>query len=165
MGENRRLALGDNPLMTTPLRTGAFVLALTVVGSAQSLQYPATRAVDHVDTYHGTKVSDPYRWLEDDTSAETAAWVEAQNKVTFAYLEQIPYRKQLLTRLQSLFNYAKYSAPSRKGDNYFFRKNDGLQNQSVLYIQKGIDGKPPGLVVTGHDDCRVDFHRFAHRSY
>src|ERR1041384_8163306 len=103
---------------------------------SQGLVYPKAAKVDHVDVYHGTKVADPYRWLEDDTSAETAAWVEAENKVTFAYLDQIPYRQQLLTRLQSLYNYAKYSAPSRKGDFYFFRKNDGLQNQSVLYIQK-----------------------------
>ena len=76
--------------------------------AAQGLQYPTTKTVDHVDTYHGTKVADPYRWLEDDTSAETAAWVEAQNKVTFAYLDKIPYRAQLTKRLKALYNYAKY---------------------------------------------------------
>src|SRR5262245_54656058 len=132
------------------MRTSLYpVLALIVMTGAvatQGLQYPNTKTVDHVDVYHGTKVADPYRWLEDDTSAETAAWVEAQNKVTFAYLEQIPFRQQLLQRLQSLYNYAKYSAPSRKGDFYFFRKNDGLQNQSVLYIQKGLEGKPEVLI-------------------
>jgi prolyl oligopeptidase len=128
------------------LYTGLALMAMTGAVAAQGLQYPNTRTVDHVDIYHGTKVADPYRWLEDDTSAETAAWVEAQNKVTFAYLEQIPFRHQLLTRLQSLYNYAKYSAPSRKGDFYFFRKNDGLQNQSVLYIQKGLEGKPDVLI-------------------
>lgn len=122
------------------------VLALSTVVSAQAPQYPVTKTVDHVDTYHGTKVPDPYRWLEDDTSQETAAWVEAQNKVTFAYLEAIPYRAQLNKRLQALFNYAKYSAPSRRGDNYFFSKNDGLQNQSVLYIQKGLTGTPEVLI-------------------
>jgi prolyl oligopeptidase len=132
--------------MTTHLRTGAAILAMTTTLAAQGLPYPDTRTVDHVDVYHGTKVPDPYRWLEDDTSAETAKWVEAQNTVTFAYLEKIPFRKQLFTRLQHLFNYAKYSAPSRKGDHFFFRKNDGLQNQSVLYIQKGIDGKPEVLL-------------------
>ena len=115
--------------------------------SAQSgLDYPVTRTVDHVDTYHGTKVPDPYRWLEDDTSADTATWVEAQNKVTFAYLDRIPYRAQLKRRLERLYDYAKYSAPARKGEYFFFRKNDGLQNQSVLYIQKGIDGKPEVLL-------------------
>ena len=110
------------------------------------LQYPTTKTVDHVDTYHGTKVPDPYRWLEDDTSAETAAWVEAQNKVTFAYLDKIPYRAELTKRLNALYNYAKFSSPSRKGEYYFFSKNDGLQNQSVLYIQRGLNGTPEVLI-------------------
>ncbi len=110
--------------------------------AAQGLSYPSTKSVDHVDAYHGVKVADPYRWLEDDPSADTAAWVEAQNKVTFAYLDKIPYRAALTTRLKSLYDYAKFGSPSRKGDSYFFSKNDGLQNQSVLYIQKGLTGTP-----------------------
>ena len=114
--------------------------------AAQGLSYPSTKSVDHVDAYHGVKVADPYRWLEDDTSADTAAWVEAQNKVTFAYLDKIPYRAALTTRLKSLYDYAKFSSPSRKGDYYFFSKNDGLQNQSVLYIQKGLNGTPEVLI-------------------
>ena len=122
------------------------LLALSSTLAAQGLQYPTTKTVDHVDTYHGTKIADPYRWLEDDTSAETAAWVEAENKVTFAYLDKIPYRAQLTQRLNALYNYAKYSSPSRKGENYFFSKNDGLQNQSVLYIQKGLNGTPEVLI-------------------
>ena len=122
------------------------VLVLTTTLSAQGIQYPVTKTVDHVDTYHGTTVADPYRWLEDDTSPETAAWVEAQNKVTFAYLDKIPYRAQLTKRLNALYNYAKYSSPSRRGENYFFSKNDGLQNQSVLYIQKGLTGTPEVLI-------------------
>ncbi len=122
------------------------LLALTGTLSAQGLLYPTTKTVDHVDTYHGTTIADPYRWLEDDTSAETAAWVEAQNKVTFAYLDKIPFRTQLTKRLSALYNYAKYSTPSRKGENYFFSKNDGLQNQSVLYIQKGLTGTPEVLI-------------------
>ncbi len=113
---------------------------------AQQFQYPATKKVDHVDTYHGTKVPDPYRWLEDDNSPETKAWVEAQNKVTFPYLERIAFRAQLQTRVKALNDYEKYSAPSRKGPYFFFRKNDGLQNQSVLYIQKGLDGAPEVLI-------------------
>jgi prolyl oligopeptidase len=122
-------------------------MALTASVAAQSgLQYPVTRTVDHVDVYHGVKVPDPYRWLEDDNSPETKAWVEAQNRVTFGYLDKIPFRARLTERLKSLYNYAKYSAPSRKGDYFFFRKNDGLQNQSMLYIQKGIDGKPEVLI-------------------
>ena len=122
------------------------MLALSATLGAQGLQYPTTKTVDHVDTYHGVAIPDPYRWLEDDTSAETAAWVEAQNKVTFAYLDKIPYRAQLTKRLNALYNYAKYSSPSRKGENYFFSKNDGLQNQSVLYIQKGLTGTPEVLI-------------------
>ncbi|MBC3784743.1 prolyl oligopeptidase [Spirosoma sp. LMG 31448] len=113
------------------------------VGQGDSqLSYPKARKTDQADDYHGTKVADPYRWLEDDRSAETADWVKAQNKVTFGYLEQIPYRKQLQTRLEQVYNYPKYSAPSRKGEWFYFSKNDGLQNQSVLYRQKGLDGKP-----------------------
>ncbi|GAB3539886.1 prolyl oligopeptidase family serine peptidase [Spirosoma fluminis] len=104
--------------------------------------YPKARKTDQADTYHGTQVADPYRWLEDDRSAETADWVKAENKVTFDYLAQIPYRKQLQTRLEQVYNYPKYSAPSRKGDWFYFSKNDGLQNQAVLYRQKGLDGKP-----------------------
>lgn len=126
-------------------RAVAVAMTMPMVLAAQ-LPYPVTRSVDHVDTYHGTRVPDPYRWLEDDTSPETAAWVETQNKVTFAYLEQIPFREQMKSRLQRLYDYAKYSAPTRKGEYFFFSKNDGLQNQSVLYIQKGIAGTPEVLL-------------------
>ena len=112
----------------------------------QGWHYPVTRKVDHVDTYHGTRVPDPYRWLEDDNSPETAKWVEAQNRVTFGYLEKIPYRTQLKARLKKLYDYPKYSAPSRKGGLFFFNKNEGTQNQSVLYVQKGLDGQPEVLL-------------------
>ena len=123
------------------------VLAVIAGGAmAQGLQYPKTKKVDHVDTYGDTKVPDPYRWLEDDNSAETAAWVTAQNKVTYGYLEQIPYRAQIKQRLEQLFNYPKIGAPYRKGQLYFFSKNDGLQNQSVLYIQKSLDAVPEVLI-------------------
>lgn len=113
---------------------------------AQTLQYPLTQKVEHVDTYFGVNVPDPYRWLEDDNSAETAQWVAAQNEVTFGYLEKIPYRAQVKARLEALYNYPKYSAPFRKGEYFFFSKNDGLQNQSVLYIQKGLEGAPEVLL-------------------
>ena len=122
------------------------LLSAVVVAQQALVDYPATRTVDHVDTYHGTRVADPYRWLEDDNSAETASWVEAQNKVTFAYLDRIPFRAQLTERLKRLYDYPKYSAPSRKRELFFFFKNDGLQNQSVLYVQKGIDGSPAVLL-------------------
>ena len=81
---------------------------------AQQLNYPATRKIDHVDTYSGVKVADPYRWLEDDNTAETAKWVEEENKVTSAYFEQIPYRQRMRERLEKLYNYPKIGAPSRK---------------------------------------------------
>jgi prolyl oligopeptidase len=106
------------------------------------ITYPESKKVDQVDDYFGTKVADPYRWLEDETSAETKAWVDAQNAVTFAYLDKIPYREKLKARLTQLFNYPRISAPFHRGETYFFTKNDGLQNQSVFYIQKGETGPP-----------------------
>jgi prolyl oligopeptidase len=122
-------------------------MTLGAAGSfAQQLDYPQTQKVEQVDDYHGTKVADPYRWLEDDNSAETAKWVEAENKVTFGYLEKIPYREQVKKRLEQLYNYPKYSAPFRRGELLFFTKNDGLQNQSVVYMQEGLDGVPEVLL-------------------
>lgn len=109
---------------------------------AQSLNYPITKKVDTVTDYHGTKVADPYRWLEDDRSEETKAWVIEQNKVTFGYLNSIPYRTQWQKRLEELNDYPKYSSPSRKNEYFYYSKNEGLQNQSVLYRQKGLDGTP-----------------------
>ncbi len=103
------------------------------------ISYPRTKKIDHIDTYFGTKVPDPYRWLEDDRSADTEAWVKEQNKVTFAYLNKIPYRDKIKKRLEELWNYEKISAPFQRGDYTYFFKNDGLQNQSVLYRQKGDD--------------------------
>jgi len=110
------------------------------------MTYPTTAKVDHVDTYHGVSVPDPYRWLEDDRSAETAAWVEAQNAVTFAHLDTIPFRATLTARLEQLFDYPKFSEPVRRGTTYFFSKNDGLQNQAVLYQQQGLDDAPELLL-------------------
>lgn len=111
-------------------------------GSAQHIQYPETRKQEHFDEYHGVKVADPYRWLEDDRSEETAAWVKAQNEVTFSYLEKIPFREKIFADLEKAYNYPKYSAPRKKGDYFYFYKNDGLQNQAVLYRQKGLAGEP-----------------------
>jgi len=129
------------------LVAAASLIVLSVSAVAQEpLSYPPTRKADHVDTYHGVQVVDPYRWLEDDNSPETAAWVEAQNKVTFGYLDRIPYRRAIATRLRVLNDYERYSAPSRKAQYVFFRKNDGLQDQSVLYIQKGFEGSPEVLI-------------------
>lgn len=116
-------------------------------GSTNSpIKYPETKKVDVVDDYFGTKVPDSYRWLEDDNSPAVAAWVEAQNKVTFGYLETISYRPQIRKRLEKLLNYPRYSSPARRGENFIFSKNDGLQNQSVYYIQRGLDGAPDLLL-------------------
>ena len=124
-------------------------LALVIMPSCaptEKIAYPATAKVDQVDDYFGTKVADPYRWLEDDKSAETAKWVEAQNAVTFGSLGKIPYRDAVKKRLTDVFNYPRYSSPFRVGSSYIFSKNDGLQNQSVIYIQKGLDGAPEVLI-------------------
>ncbi|MCX2779182.1 prolyl oligopeptidase family serine peptidase [Microbulbifer thermotolerans] len=103
--------------------------------------YPQTRKVEVVDTYFGTPVPDPYRWLEDDRSEETQAWVEAQNAVTFGYLERIPYRDKLKARLEQVWNYEKVGSPFKEGDYTYFYRNDGLQNQYVVWRRKG-DGEP-----------------------
>jgi prolyl oligopeptidase len=102
--------------------------------------YPATAKVDTVDTYFGTDVEDPYRWLESDTARATAEWIQAQNQVTFGYLDRIPYRDVVKKRLMELFNYERVSSPDRHGDYYYYSRNDGLQNQSVQYRKKGLDG-------------------------
>lgn len=106
------------------------------------LAYPVTKKVDTVDDYHGKKIADPYRWLEDDHSAETKEWVDAQNKVTQDYLATIPFRGKIKQRLEALWNYPRYGSPFREGKYYYFYKNDGLQNQAVLYRQLGLDGAP-----------------------
>ncbi|CAM3717624.1 prolyl oligopeptidase family serine peptidase [Flavobacterium gelidilacus] len=105
-----------------------------------TVNYPETKKVDTVDVYFGDSIQDPYRWLEDDNSEETKAWVKAQNEVTFGYLDKIPFRKQIKERLEKLWNYEKISAPFKEGNYTYFYKNDGLQNQSVLY-RKDKNGK------------------------
>ena len=110
------------------------------------LTYPTTRQDDHTDTYHGIPVGDPYRWLEDPNAPETAAWVEAQNKVTFGYLNALPGRDQLKARLTELWDYERYGIPFKQGDRYFYYKNNGLQNQSVLYTLPDLDAEPTVLL-------------------
>ncbi|MDY6898217.1 MAG: prolyl oligopeptidase family serine peptidase [Cyanobacteriota bacterium] len=110
------------------------------------LSYPDSPKGQQVDNYHGIEVADPYRWLENPDSEETIAWVKAQNKVTFNYLEQIPAREEIKQRLTKLWDYEKYGIPFREGNRYFYFKNDGLQNQSVLYTLKNLDDKPEVLL-------------------
>ena len=122
------------------------ILILSLVGCKEetkketiSVTYPQTKKVDSVDTYFGVAINDPYRWLEDDRSEETAAWVKAENKVTFDYLNKIPFREELKTRLSHLWNYEKVGAPFKEGNYTYFYKNDGLQNQYVIYQYKTGD--------------------------
>ena len=106
------------------------------------IKYPESKKVNQVDDYFGTKVADPYRWLENDNSEETKDWVTAENKVTHEYLSSVPFNGKVRKRLEEMWNYAKYSSPFKEGEWYYFYKNDGLQNQSVLYRQKGLNGTP-----------------------
>ncbi len=128
-------------MMTMIVFIAAVVFAFAC-RKAERVEYPATKTVDQVDDYFGTKVADPYRWLEDDTAEDVMAWVTVQNEVTFGFLETIPFRETIRARLMEIYNYPRYSSPFRAGDYYFFYKNDGLQNQSVIYIQKGLEGTP-----------------------
>ncbi|MFL0161265.1 prolyl oligopeptidase family serine peptidase [Aquirufa salirivi] len=114
--------------------------------SLSQMNYPKTKKIDQVDNYHGTQVLDPYRWLEDDHSMETNAWVKEQNELSFGYLNQIPLRLEFKKRIEELSNYEKISAPFRKGNWYYFYKNSGLQNQAVLFRQKGLKGKPEQVI-------------------
>src|SRR5215831_11486047 len=114
--------------------------------AAESLAYPATRQTNQVDDYHGVRVADPYRWLEDDSSSETKAWVATENKVTSAYLDEIPQRNAITGRLSRLWRYLRYSVPFKEGGRYFYTKNDGLQNQSVLYTMDSLTGEPRVLL-------------------
>ena len=115
-----------------------FLMMISTVSFSQ-INYPHTKKLDQQDNYFGTVVKDPYRWLEDDNSSETKEWVDQQNKVTQEYLSKIPYRNEVRNRLEEMWNYAKYSSPFKEGEYYYFYKNDGLQNQAVLYRQKGLD--------------------------
>ena len=131
-------------------KTGCVVLAfaMSTIEAGDKLKYPVTRQVDQVDNLHGVNVADPYRWLEEDVreSKEVAAWVEAQNKVTFDYLASIPEREAIKKRLTELWNYEKYGTPFKAGGNYFYFKNDGLQNQSVLYKLASLTSDPVVLI-------------------
>lgn len=113
---------------------------------AQRFTYPETRKTNQMDNYHGTMVADPYRWLEDDNSVETAAWVEAQNRVTFEWLGRIPVREKIRERLTTLWNYPRFSVPFMEGGKYFYAYNSGLQNQSEWFVQDRLDGPARSLI-------------------
>ncbi len=114
--------------------------------SGAAIEYPKVKTVEHTDDYFGTKVADPYRWMEDLNSPEVKQWVEDENKVTFGYLETIPQRGAIKQRLEQVWNYERYSAPVKRGSRYFYSKNDGLQNQAVLYVLESLDATPRVLL-------------------
>ena len=120
--------------------------ALEAAGPARPFSYPSARQSDQVDDYHGTRVGDPYRWLEDPDSAETRRWVQEENALTFSYLSELPMREPLRKRLTELWNYPRYSPPFREAGRYFFFKNDGLQNQRVLYVREGLHAPDRALL-------------------
>ena len=123
-------------------RIASILLLVAPLTIFAQLIYPETKKGDVKDDYNGIKVADPYRWLEDDNSEATKEWVKAQNKVTFDYLATIPQRDKVKKRLEELWNYPRYSSPFKKAQYYYYFKNDGLQNQSVMYRQNGLTGKP-----------------------
>ena len=128
----------------------ALLFLTAVLSPAQpgedQLTYPKAKTVDQVDDYHGTKVADPYRWLEDTDSADTKSWVEEENKVTFGYLDKISYRGAIRDRLLKLWNYERFSAPEVEGGRYFFQHNNGLQNQNVLLVSESLNAEPRVLL-------------------
>jgi prolyl oligopeptidase len=128
----------------------SMLLALVTTGLAQTVSlpssYPPAHRGDQVDDYHGTKVADPYRWLEDLDSPQTVAWVKAQNELTFGFLESLPQRPQFRERLTTLWNYERIGIPAKQGGRYFFSKNSGLQNQAVYYVQENLGAEPRVLI-------------------
>lgn len=136
-------------VVAVPLMSGAGAQNSTTGATQQMIKpynYPAARKSDQVDDYHGVKVADPYRWLEDLDSEETRAWVEAQNKLSFGFLASIPERNALKDRITKLWNYEKYGIPFKEGNRYFYTRNSGLQNQAVLYSVTALDA-PPQLLL------------------
>lgn len=123
-----------------------FLLMAITTNTFSQIKYPDTKKVNEEDNYFGTIVKDPYRWLEDDNSAETKAWVMEQNLVTQNYLSQIPFRQKVKDRLKEMWNYTRYGSPFKEGNFYYYYKNDGLQNQAVLYRQQGLQS-PPAIFI------------------
>lgn len=132
--------------MKTLLKMSLPLLVMTACNTQPKLNYPDTAREDVSDTYFGTEVAEPYRWLENDTSVATGEWVIAQNELTYSYLDNIKFRPGLKERLTKIYDYPKYGSPFKKNDKYYFYKNDGLQNQSVLYSQASLDAEPEVLL-------------------
>lgn len=160
---NHALAIyGDCRMLAIPSRGTFFAAVIGCLGwplflhgedssstskaADMKLVYPKANRTDHVDEYHGAKVADPYRWLEDVDSEETKSWVESQNKVTFGFLAQIPQRQKIKDRLTQIWNYERFGLPAKRGTRYFYTRNDGLQNQAVLYVAESLNAPPRVLL-------------------
>lgn len=122
------------------------ILALAAVATAQTVPYPPTPRQPILEDYHGVTIADPYRWLEDEATPETQAWITAQNALTAAHLDAIPARDRLAERLTALYNFERFGTPEEEGGRYFYSRNDGLQNQSVLYVAEALDDTPRVLI-------------------
>ena len=154
LSKRERCSVALSLVLTAAFTFGASVPAViaqnATAGAAQKmikpLTYPTARKGDQVDDYHGVKVADPYRWLEDLDSEETRNWVEAENRLTASFLNEIPARARIKDRLTKLWNYERFGTPFREGKNYFYTRNSGLQNQSVLYTVTSLDGQPTLLL-------------------
>ncbi len=152
------------PILAAALMSAHATLA-TAADKAAAPVYPEARTVGQVDDYFGTKVSDPYRWMEDVDSAEIKTWVDAENKLTQSYLAQVPVREKMRDRLMQLTNFERYTVPARRGTRYFYSHNSGLQNQNVLYWQEGLDRFAEGAARPQHDVCRRNGRDQRHQHY
>ena len=133
-------------VLISALSLSALALVAADNKNMQKLDYPKPPKGDVVDDYFGTKVADPYRWMEDLDSPQVKQWVDAENKITFGYLEQIPQREQIKRRMTELFDFEKYTVPEKHGSRYFYQHNTGLQNQNVLYWLDSLNGTPKVLL-------------------
>lgn len=143
---NRLLSLAVAAGLCTACANEPTTSAATDADNPKTMTYPTARTVEHYDEYHGERVADPYRWLEEIDSAETLAWIETQNKLASAHLESLPQREVFQQRLTALWNYEKFGVPERRGDRYFYTYNDGLKNQPQLLVQDRLDGEPRVLL-------------------
>jgi prolyl oligopeptidase len=146
MNRVRRVTLRLAPVVVLSSVLCAFTIALMARPNSLPLVYPKAKTVDQIDDYHGVKVADPYRWLEDTDSADTHDWVEAENKLTFSYLDQIPFRAAVRERLTKLWNYERFTVPAQQGGRYFYSHNNGLQNQDVLLVAESLNAEPRVLL-------------------
>ena len=137
---------GAAVFLVAVVTAGTILMTNHQTALAKKFKYPEAKKGDVVEDYHGTKVADPYRWMEDPDAQETQAWVDQENVLTRSYIDSYPAREAIEERLKSLFNYERYSVPTREGDRYYYTKNDGLQNQAPIYMQK-VGGGDPAMVL------------------